>query len=425
MIESDGIPFARAASSPIAPELRRLGARIQARGLPIGLVLRDTAGTAVHVGPAQPELEVEVRTRRGLSALRTLNELSVIDAYLNGDLDIEGDLLQAMELRTVLRDNRLPLRAWSVLKPALHGRRRDNPSAVAMHYDSDNVQLIGIDTTYHLYTPGIYGNDDETLELAAAQKLASAFDTLQLRPGASVLDVGCGWGGFLRYCAERQVDATGISLSRHQLAHTRAELESRALRGSALYADFFSFDPRRRFDAVNMMGVLEELSDYPVVLRRLSDWVRPGGLVYLDFAAAAQRFQVSSFVAKYVWPGAFRMVYLPQFIAAVNQSPFELVAVYEDRRNYHLWAKKVHERWVAAHLDVVAAADERTYRLMRVLFASTAYIMGPRSTRATAYRVVLRLRQTGARLGELTAGGESARRGLANRLPALIRRALI
>lgn len=411
---------------PSRAELRRVAVRLQANGnLPFGLVLRDAAGGALHVGPARPELEVVVRTQRGLSALQELDEIGVIEAYLSGDIDLDGDLLRAMELRVLLRDKRLLLRAWSVLKPALRGRRRDNPGTVATHYDSDNVQLLGLDTAYQLYTPGIYARDDEGLEQAAVRKLAAAYDALELGPGASVLDVGCGWGGFLRYCGERGVEATGISLSRHQLAHTRAQLEARGLPGSAQYADFFSFDPGRRFDAINMMGVLEELSDYRFVLRRVSEWVRPGGFVYLDFAAVGQRFQVSSFVAKYVWPGTFRMVHLPQFVAAVDHSRLELVAVYEDRRNYHLWTKKVHERWVAAHEDVIAAADERTYRLMRVLFASTAFIMGPRSVRATAYRIVLRRRRTGARLGDLLAtGGAPARRGPADLVPALIRRAL-
>jgi cyclopropane-fatty-acyl-phospholipid synthase len=148
-------------------------------------------------------------------------------------------------------------------------------------------------------------------------------------------------------------------------------------------------------------------------------------MLYLDFAAVARRFQVSSFVAKFVWPGAFRMVHFPQFLSAVDGSPFELVAVEEDRRNYYLWTHKALERWVARHDEAVAMSDERTYRVIRMLAASTCFIMGPRSTRATAYRVLLRRRQDGARLGELVATpGAPARRSAADYIPPIIRRAL-
>jgi cyclopropane-fatty-acyl-phospholipid synthase len=408
-----------------APDLLLTAERLRARRPPFTFELRDPWHRAVRVGAGDPEVVVTARTPAGLTALRRLRELAVIEAYLAGDIDIAGDLVRAMELRPMLRSDALTLRLWSVLKPAFRGRISTNPRTVATHYDSGNIQLLAIDDEFALYTPGVYVSDDESLELAARRKLENVYDGLGLAPGASVLDIGCGWGGWLRFCAERGVDVTGISLSRHQLQHARRELESRRVPGTVLYADFFSFAPDRRFDAISMMGVLEELSDYRLVLRRISEWLRPGGYVYLDFAAVAHRFQVSTFIAKYVWPGAFRMVHFPQVISAIDGSPLELVSVDEDRRNYYVWTRKVHDRWVERRDEAVAATDERTYRLMSLLGASTCFIMGPRSARATAYRVLLRRRHAGARLGELLATADApARQGPVGRLPPIIQRAL-
>ena len=112
------------------------------------------------------------------------------------------------------------------------------------------------------------------------------------------------------------------------------------------------------------MGSIEELADYPAVLRRLSAWLRPGGLVYLDFAAVDRTFGVASFVTKYVWPGAFRMVHLPSFLAAVTAVEFDVVDMRNDRRNYHLWAKGGYQRWMNRRDEILGVTDERIWRLI-------------------------------------------------------------
>lgn len=353
------------------------------------------------VGEGLPTLEVVIRTPAAVSALQSLDELCIAEAYIHGDLDLHGDLVKAMQLRTLMRDGLPLLKARSVIRPTLRRRRRDNPSTVAKHYDSNNIQLLAIDANYQTYTPGIYLSDDEPLEPAAKRKLEAAYRALKLAPGSSLLDIGCGWGGFLRYCAARGVRATGITLSHDQRGYAQRALAADRLHARVLYSDFFSYRPTQRFDAISVMGALEDCSDYRFALCRIDEWLAPGGHVYLDFAATAHRFQTSSFVSKHVWPGAFRMVHLPQFVAAVDRSPLELAALHNDRHNYYLWARKVHDRWVARHDEMITAADEPTFRTMHILFAGTCFIMSPESARATAYRMLLRRRSTGTRLGEL------------------------
>ena len=395
--------LATIAAQPPTAGLVNLRDAIHSRGvaLPFAVAFRELDGASVVIGTGDPALEITVRTAAGRRALQSLDELAIAEAYMAGDLDLEGDLVRALELRVLVRDGRILLRAWSVLEPLLLGRLRHNRSAIAKHYDLANVQLLGIDERFNTYTPGIYNTPDEPLEPAAERKLATAFAGLELGSHTRLLDVGCGWGGFLRYCAARSVNATGITLSRDQHQYTRGALEADGLIAEILYQDFFSYKPDDSFDAISLMGVMEDLSDYPTVLERIADWLTPRGHVYLDFAAVGRRFQISSFVAKHVWPGGFRMVHLPQFVSAVDHSPLEIVQICDDRSNYHLWAAKMHDRWTLRHDEVLAVADEHTYRLMRLLFASTAFIMGPRSSRATAYRVLLRKRSAGTRLGQL------------------------
>jgi cyclopropane-fatty-acyl-phospholipid synthase len=118
--------------------------------------------------------------------------------------------------------------------------------------------------------------------------------------------------------------------------------------------------------------------------------------VYLDFASVDRRFGVPSFVTKYVWPGAFRMVYLPSFTRALARHHLDVVEMHNDRRNYHLWVRGGYERWMRRREEIVAAAGEQTWRMMRLLMAGTAHVMSERSTRATAYRMVVQPRASAA-----------------------------
>jgi cyclopropane-fatty-acyl-phospholipid synthase len=379
---------------PARAGARDLPSRILARqaAMPASVAIQTADGKVARIGDGEPCFEVRVINDAGMAALRSLNELKICEAYIRGDLDFEGDLIRALELRQILSDRQRLIRLWAALQPRLLGRRRLNPEWVAKHYDSNNIQLLAVDTIFNTYTPGIYETGDDTLEGGAARKLEAAFHALRLKPGDTVLDVGCGWGGFLRYCAREGVNATGITLSRHQLDFARKRLREDGLDATVLYQDFFSFAPAQRFDGICMMGVLEDLSNYRFVLKQITKWLNPGGLVYCDFAAGNRQFQIPSFVTKHVWPGAFRLVSMSELTGAISESAFEVLEVHNDRRNYQTWAKVGHARWLDRRNEVVDLAGERVWRLMRVLFAATAHMMGPTSKNVTAYRMVLELR---------------------------------
>ncbi len=356
--------------------------------------VRLPGGRVESFGPGEPQLRVDIENQAGFEALCSLQELKLVEAYMRGDLDFDGDLFAAMDLRTVLSDRQLLVKAWTFVQPRLFDRKRLNPEWIAKHYDSENMQLFAVDETYQVYTPGIYLSEDDSLEEGAERKLEYAFESLGLKPGDTVLDVGCGWGGFVRYCAQRGVAATGISLSRHQLDFARGKLDEEGLDATLLYQDFFTYEPTARFDAISLMGSIEDLSNYGEVLRRLTAWLRPGGRVYLDFASVDRRFGIASFVTKYVWPGAFRMVYLPAFTSALAKHRFDILEMHNDRRNYYLWVKGGYPRWMRRKQEVVDYAGESTWRMMRILMASTAHLMSERSVRATAYRLVVQPRSS-------------------------------
>ncbi len=349
------------------------------------------SGTTEIHGSGRPDFELHIRNTAGLKAFRSRSELRIADAYVRGDLDIAGDAIKAMWLRDALSDRNVALKVWRRVQPLLFGRKRLNPAWIAKHYDSNNIQLLALDRDYYAYTPGIYLTDDDTLEESSRRKYEFAFDSLGLREGSELLEVGCGWGGMTRYCASRGVRVTGLTLSRDQLAFAREATARDGLEATLRYQDFFTFDPGRRFDAISCMGVMEDLSDYPRVLARFGRLLKPGARAYLDFAAGKEPFGTSSFITKYVWPGTFRMVYMPELMEAIDKSKIQLVAVYNDRRNYYLWARNGHQRWIENRAEIVEKAGMDIYRLFRLLFMGTAGVMSNPSQGVSAYRMVLEL----------------------------------
>jgi cyclopropane-fatty-acyl-phospholipid synthase len=350
-------------------------------------------GARMHVGGSEPAFEVYIRNKAGFDACMSMHELLIADAYINGNIDLEGDLIKAIiNFQNLFNDRHVILKTWRIVKPLIFGRERCNPQWIAKFYDSNNLQLLTAENDYDTYSQGIYHSEDESMVVGAERKLSFAFDCLKLKPNDKVLDIGCGWGGFLRFAAARGVNVTGITLSKHQADYVQTVIEARNLTTAKIkHQDFFTYDPPEKFDAICMTGVIEHLSDYKLVMAKLTSFLKPGGRVYLDFATEKKSFATRSFITKYIWPGIFRMVYMPEFIAAINESMLEIVGIYNDRQNYHIWARKSYEKLVKNKEPFVAQSSEQLWRTFLAMYAGTCASMVKSDYFCGAYRVVLEL----------------------------------
>lgn len=359
--------------------------------LPLAFSIETPEGKGITIGREQPEFKIIIKNKNGLRALKSLNELKVAEAYINDDLDFEGDFIKAFSLRNALTDRNLWIKVWRRLAPLIFGRVKLNPEWVAKHYDLDNIQLLFIEDKYYTYTPGIYDSEYDSAEEGAERKLDAAFQSLRLKPDDSVLDIGCGWGGFLRFAASRGVHATGITLSQDQKQFVEDLIKENNLSAEVLYQDFFTFQPQKQYNGIVMMGVLEDLSDYRRVMNKLPSFLKPGGRIYIDFTASKKSYSTDSFTTKYVWPGTFRPVYMPQFIDAIRKSSFEIVAMYNDRQNYYRWSKMGHDRWLQKKEELLMKIDEQFWRMFRIILAGVADNMSNSSYFVTAYRMILEM----------------------------------
>ncbi|MBM4244328.1 MAG: methyltransferase domain-containing protein [Deltaproteobacteria bacterium] len=368
---------------------------------PISWQLRLPSGSTVRFGAQEPAFAVAIRDDAGMAALRSLDELRLCEAYMERHLDLDGDLRAVVALRSHLTDASRWIGLWRRLEPLLVGRTRARARWVQHHYDADDIQLAFVEQSYNAYTPGVFEHDDEPLEDATERKLRLAFEGLGLRAGDRLLDVGFGWGPFVRYAGRRGVHVTGLTLSRQQLAFVqRAVVDAERLPVRLLLEDFFAHRPAAPYDAITVCGAIEELADYRGVMARLAAWLVPGGRAYFDFLSARADFVLPAFVSKHVFRGGTSRVYLPRLIEAVISSPLELCSLLDDRRNYQRTSRHWYERLEERRDAIRSRHGEHAYRLFRLYLAGTEAMLADPSYFAGAYRMLLELPADGAAAAE-------------------------
>lgn len=455
--------------------------------LPYSFILKESLSSAeVYMGPTEdPAFEVvvtELNPLHAYNACLSLDELTTAEAFLQGQLDVNGDLIKCLltfqdlwSKASASQSNnpfsKLTKTLFSSSRNSSNSSGKSNNEKHNLSYQSmENLPLLAFDADFDLFSPGIYMYDEEDMEPAAQRKLAHAFEQLNLTRGDTLLDIGCGFGGMMRYASNKNCHVTGITTNPSQAEYVAGHMKMRYFStATVLCHDFFTYKPMFNrgngggtggggsnssatksqarlsgsgdassisivrspiqnstgggpfqtslspmshnananangqttglllfednnissysrgipstvvttpsktigsaagpmlFDAISMMGVLEELGDdYDRILRQLVKVLRPGGRVYLDFAAETSPGKASNrpFVAKYIQPQnkntnqtkAFQWVHLPQWLQAIQNSALVVDALYDNRHNYHLWATKCYQKLFNKHDDFI------------------------------------------------------------------------
>ena len=166
-----------------------------------------------------------------------------------------------------------------------------------------------------MYTSGLYPVGNETLEEAQDYKIDYVADAIELEPGMSVLDVGCGWSHMARRLTEKHgANVTGITLSREQHAHGT---ELNAGNGATiLHQDAMTLRVRRDlpeggFDRVTSLEMAEHVGirRYQEFLALARDMLKDDGVFYLQVAGLRRSWRYEDlvwglFMGEHVFPGA-------------------------------------------------------------------------------------------------------------------------
>ena len=353
--------------------------------------LRMPDRTRWAIGDGEPAFTGAVVTGKGFDALASFDELAVAEAYMNGDLDIEGDLLTALKARPVLGD-RHPLKyLWATyLQPLVRGQEASDKKWIGSHYDVDpQFFVLWLDEKIRGYSHGFFERDDEPLAVGMERKFRYAFDACGIRPGQRVLDIGGGWGSFLEFAGEQGVRVTSITISDESERWMKELIDRRGLAGCEVVKEhFLEYRPAEPFDAIVNLGVTEHLPDYRRTLAQYRRLLRPGRRVYLD-AYSGAKHGMPSFISKWVFEGNTSPLCLREYLAEVERTPFEVVLVKNDRHNYFLTCKKWAENLEAKRGEVVTRWGEHLYRRFRLYLWSAANSF--ETGTLSAHRMILQL----------------------------------
>jgi cyclopropane-fatty-acyl-phospholipid synthase len=360
------------------------------RKTPVPFTIQLPDGTTERFGEGPGQFQVILTSEAGLKSLLCLDEGRFGDAWLAGDIEVEGDLLRMFALRGLLKDFHPGVTLWRFLQPLLMGQVRTNKAAISNHYDlAPEFYLSFMDPAVPCYTQALFLDDAEPLAVAATRKFDYAFEKLGLNAGDHMLEVGPGWGAWFEYCASRGVKCTGITISQSSADYLNGRAKELGYDWEIIMSDLLDFPTDKKYDAVAMMGIIEHLPDYDVVLAKLSALVKPGRCMFIDGSACTRKYELSSYMVKYIYPGNHSFLVLHDFLGALAKTKLSVQEIFNDRHSYFLTFQHWARNFDANKDFVVSRFGTFNFRRFRLYLWGSAYEFLSRSL--DCYRMVIRV----------------------------------
>ncbi|WP_302570635.1 cyclopropane-fatty-acyl-phospholipid synthase family protein [uncultured Clostridium sp.] len=307
----------------------------------------------------------------------TSTSLSFGEAYMRGDIEIEGDLFVVFdELLKCIDEFSTNFGALTKIFGGATSKKKQKEE-VSSHYDIGNdFYKIWLDDTLS-YSCAYFKNNDDSLYDAQMNKIHYILRKLNLSEGLSLLDIGCGWGGLLIEAAKiYKIRGLGITLSEEQYKAFKERIEKESLQE---YLDVKLMDYRElensklSFDRIVSVGMIEHVGrpNYDLFFKNVNVVLKESGLFLLHYISGLKESEGDAWIKKYIFPGGV-IPSLREIISISSEYKYHILDVEGLRLHYKktllMWAKNFDN-----NIDKIKAMfDDEFIRMWRMYLYSCA-----------------------------------------------------
>ena len=278
-------------------------------------------GEIIKYGEGEPEFKLIIKNFPSKKELLSDPSVALGEAYMKGDIDIEGDLQKFFESIIRNKDSFMNkntvFRLVSKIKaPSLIKSKKD----IAHHYDIGNdFYSLWLDKTMS-YSCGYFKNPTDTLYDAQMNKIHHILKKLNLKEGQHLLDIGCGWGYLIIEAAKLyKVKALGITLSEEQFKKAKERIKQEGLEDlvDVQLMDYRNLEKSNlEFDRIVSVGMAEHVghANLPLFFKNVDSVLKESGLFLLHNITNLVETEGNKWITTYIFPGG----YLPTLREELN-----------------------------------------------------------------------------------------------------------
>ncbi|MCD8157602.1 MAG: class I SAM-dependent methyltransferase [Clostridiales bacterium] len=269
-----------------------------------------TIGEEEHIiGTGEPVFSVKVNKTPSIKDLLTSTSLALGEAYMNKDIEIEGDLYTAL-YNFLSQMDKFSTDKKSLKKLIFTSLSKKNQQKeVSSHYDIGNdFYKLWLDETMS-YSCGYFKSENDSLKDAQYNKVDRILEKLLLSEGMTLCDIGCGWGFLLIEAAKKyKIKGLGITLSKEQKKKFEERIKEEHLE-DYLRVELMDYRdlPKQnlQFDRVVSVGMVEHVGreNYELFMSSVKKILKPGGLFLLHFISSLHESPGDPWTKKYIFPG--------------------------------------------------------------------------------------------------------------------------
>lgn len=335
-------------------------------------------GTTKDYGNGSPKAVMEIHSPKVIRAMFKNMSLGAGEAYMDETITIEP-LAAFMNIiymnLPVLIGPIQKLNPQSILSPNVRKKQADY---IQHHYDLGNdFYKLWLDNDTMAYTCSYYRKPSDTLEKAQTQKIDHVLRKLQLEPGMTVAELGCGWGHLLVTAAKKYgVSGIGVTLSKEQHAYATALAKKEGVSKKVTFelANYQELATRgKMYDRVYSVGLFEHVGrgNQDQYFKTIDAILKPGGVSLLHTISTQVERATDAWTDKYIFPGGY-VPAVSQMVGYLPSYDFRLMDYESLRPHYAMTLDEWWRRFEDHKDEVIDMFDERFYRMWRFWLAASS-----------------------------------------------------